>query len=50
MVPEIWSATDKMFCHSGPFFAVLPPIDSENQNFQKNGKNIEDINILKCVP
>ena len=22
MVPEIWSATDRIFCHSGPFFAL----------------------------
>ena len=25
MAPEIWSATDRIFCHSGPFFALLPP-------------------------
>ena len=25
MVPEIWSATDRIFCHFGPFFALLPP-------------------------
>ena len=25
MVPEIWSMTDKIFCHLGPFFALLPP-------------------------
>ena len=25
MVPEIWSATDIIFCHTGPFFALLPP-------------------------
>ena len=24
MVPEIWSTTDRIFCHSGPFFAILP--------------------------
>ena len=24
MVPEIWSATDKIFCHFEPFFAALP--------------------------
>ena len=23
MVPEIWSATDRTFCHFGPFFALL---------------------------
>ena len=25
MVPEIWSATDRISCHFGPFFALLPP-------------------------
>ena len=24
MVPEMWSATDRIFCHCGPFFAILP--------------------------
>ena len=24
MVPEIWSSTDRIFCHFGPFFALLP--------------------------
>ena len=24
MVPEIWSATDRIFSHFGPFFALLP--------------------------
>ena len=37
MVPEIWSMTDKIFCHYGLFFALLlpPPNNPENQNFQK---------------
>ena len=41
MVPEIWSMTDIIFCHSGPFFALLPPspppppMDPENQNYEK---------------
>ena len=35
MVPEIRSATDRMFCHFGSFFALLPPNDPENQNFEK---------------
>ena len=39
MVSEIWSTTDIIFCPSGPFFTLLPPIDPENQNFQKNKKN-----------
>ena len=25
MVPEIWSLTNWLFCHCGPFFALLPP-------------------------
>ena len=24
MVPEIWSTTDRIFCHFGQFFALLP--------------------------
>ena len=23
--PEIWSVTNRIFCHFGPFFALLPP-------------------------
>ena len=38
MFPEIWSVTDRIFCHSGPFFAHLPPSDPENQNFDKMKK------------
>ena len=35
-VPEIWSMKNRIFCHSGPFFALLPPPrDPENQNFEK---------------
>ena len=25
MMYEAWSATDRIFCHFGPFFALLPP-------------------------
>ena len=41
MVPEIRSETDRIFCHFGPFFALLPsPNDPENQNFgKKNERN-----------
>ena len=39
MVPEIRSTTDIIFCHSGPFLPINPPMDSENQTFSKNGKN-----------
>ena len=42
MVPEIWSMTDRIFCHFGPFFALLPPppMDPENQNFEKTKKSL----------
>ena len=36
-----------IFCHSGPFLPSYPPMDPENLNFQKNGKNTEDIIILQ---
>ena len=47
MVPEIWSATDRTFCHSGPFLPFYPPIDPENQHFEKIKKTPEDIIILQ---
>ena len=47
MVPETWSATDRISCHFGPFFA--PPKDPENQNFEKKKEKPGDIIILhKC--
>ena len=46
MVPEIWSATDIIFCHFGPFFVLLPPNNPENQNFEKIKKIFGDIIIL----
>ena len=38
MVPEIWSITDRIFCHFGPFFSFLPPNNLQNQNFEKMKK------------
>ena len=38
MVLEIWSMTDKFFCHFGLLFALLPPENPENQNFEENQK------------
>ena len=47
MVPEIWSAIDRIFCHFGLlFFAILPSMDSVNQNFEKMKKTPGDIIIL----
>ena len=39
MIPEIWSLTDRIFCHFGLFFAFLPPNNPENQNFEKKKKH-----------
>ena len=41
MVPEIWSATDIIFCHSRPFFALLPLYGPKKSKLKKtkNGKN-----------
>ena len=42
MISEIWSATDRIFSYSGPFFAFLPtppPLNNPmNQNFEKMKK------------
>ena len=48
MVPEILSATERFFCHFGPFFALLQPKISK---FWKNFKKTPgDITILqKCT-
>ena len=43
-----WSVTDRIFCHFGPFFALLPPNNLKNQNFEKMKKICGDIIIL-CV-
>ena len=46
MVPEIWSMTDRIFCNFEPFFALLPPQQPENQNFEKMKTTLGDIIIL----
>ena len=47
MVHEITNATDRIFCHSGPFLPLYPPMDLENQNFGKVNNTPEDIIILQ---
>ena len=48
MVPKIWSTTDRIFCHIGPFFALFPPNDPENKNFDKmKKKTLGDIILLE---
>ena len=46
MVPEIWSATDRIVCHVGLFLPTYPPNNVENQNFEKMNKIPGDIIIL----
>ena len=38
MVPGIWIEKDRIFCHLWPFFALLPPNNLENKNFEKMKK------------
>ena len=50
MVPEIWGVTDRIFCHFGPFFALLPPRTTQKSKFLKTEKMSGDISILhKCT-
>ena len=34
-VPEIWSSTDRIFCHFGQLLALLPSNIPENENFEE---------------
>ena len=38
MVFQIWSATDNIFCHFGPFFALLPSLTTQKIKILKNWK------------
>ena len=50
MVHEIWSVTDRIFCHFGPCFALLPLNNPKNQNFEKNETLPDDIiNLPMCT-
>ena len=50
MVLEIWSVTDRFFCHFGPFFALLPPNNPQIENFEKIEDASGDVIILhKCI-
>ena len=53
MTPQIWSTTDGIFSRFGPFFARLhrlPPINPENQNFEKMKKAMEILSFNSSVP
>ena len=45
MVLEIWSTADRILCHFGLFFSLLPSNNVENQNFEKM-KNIPSAMII----
>ena len=46
MILEISSATDRICCHFGQFFAHLPHKNPKNQNFDKIKTTRGDIIIL----
>ena len=49
MVPEIWRATDRIFCHFEPFFAISPN-HQKNKNLEKMKNTPGDIIVLhKCT-
>ena len=49
MVPEIWSATDRIVYHFGLFFTLLPLNNPKNQNFEKMKKNAKRYYHFKHV-
>ena len=50
MVPDIWNATGRIFCHFGLFFDLLPPNNPENQTFEKMKEKPGDIiNLHMCT-
>ena len=46
VVPQIWSAMDRIFCHFGCFLPFYPPNNPKNQNFEKMKKTPGDIYII----
>ena len=49
MVPEIWSETDRIFSHFGPFFGFYPSNNPENQNLKKWTNHLEMSSFYTCV-
>ena len=46
MVPEIWSARDRIFCHSGMLFVLLTPYGPRKSKLWKNEKMPGNISIF----
>ena len=49
MVPEMWSTTDIIFCHFGPFLHFYPTNNLKNQNFENKKKTPGDIILQKST-
>ena len=51
-VHEIWSETDRIFCHFGTFFAFIPhPLTTRKIKFSKQWKkHLEMSSLYTCVP
>ena len=47
MVPEIWNATDRIFCHL--FFSFLPLYGSRKTKFWKNDKKGLEMSFYSCI-
>ena len=51
MIPEIWSATNRMFCHFGLLFALYPLSSQKNENFKNlNKKGLEISTFYTYIP
>ena len=51
MVPEIWSVTDRIFCHFVPFFALLPPLIIQKiKMLKKWKKHLAMASFYTCTP
>ena len=49
MLPEIWSATDRIFCHFGPFFCPFTPLTTQKIKIKKNEKTCLRYYPFTCV-
>ena len=51
MVPEIWSMTDRIFCHFGAFLAILPTLKTwKIKILKKWNKLLEILSFNTSVP
>ena len=50
MVPEIWSATDIIFCHFGSFFAFYPTNNPKSKFWKNENKPLEISSFYTSVP